>query len=78
MPNRAGRRAGAVVVRAASPVAGEKFDYIVVGGGAAGCVLANRLSSDVNKKVLLLEVRRLCLLTSPSLCLTIVSRLFIG
>ncbi|MDY0883466.1 GMC family oxidoreductase [Dongia soli] len=32
-----------------------KFDYIIVGAGTAGCLLANRLSTDVNKRVLLLE-----------------------
>ncbi len=31
------------------------FDYIIVGGGSAGCVLANRLSADRNIEVLLVE-----------------------
>ena len=31
------------------------FDYIVVGGGSAGCVLADRLSADVGNRVLLVE-----------------------
>ena len=31
------------------------FDYVIVGGGSAGCVLANRLTEDPNKKVCLIE-----------------------
>jgi choline dehydrogenase-like flavoprotein len=32
-----------------------QFDYVIVGGGSAGCVLANRLTEDPNVKVCLLE-----------------------
>ena len=34
------------------------FDYVIVGGGTAGCLLANRLTKDPSRRVLLIEAGR--------------------
>ncbi|MDB5948003.1 MAG: hypothetical protein JWQ33_3029, partial [Ramlibacter sp.] len=34
------------------------FDYVIIGGGTAGCLLANRLSADPKRRVLLIEAGR--------------------
>ena len=36
-------------------MANDSFDYVIVGAGSAGCVLADRLTADGTRKVLLLE-----------------------
>jgi choline dehydrogenase len=39
-------------------VSDKDFDYVIVGAGTAGCLLANRLSADPTKRVLLIEAGR--------------------
>ena len=48
-------RGSATSLRCTSMHLGDPFDFIVIGAGTAGCLLANRLSADPRRRVLLVE-----------------------
>jgi len=46
------------IVASQNKIAAESYDYIIAGGGLAGCLLAERLSADGTKSVLMIEAGR--------------------
>jgi choline dehydrogenase len=47
-----------IFARFSDPMTIQSYDYVVVGAGSAGAVIANRLSTDPREKLLVLEAGR--------------------
>ena len=52
------RRPDQRISRSAGRMTAPQYDFLIVGGGSAGCALGNRLSADPGNKVLVLEAGR--------------------